>query len=149
LPLIDRILKSKIETKPEGYTDEEWGLRRFADWGPTSFVLVLVPTRELADQVQNFCQEIISKTELESVKVYGGESYDKQINAIKSGVQFIFATPGRLIDLYKKEKIIDFKQIKAIIFDEADRMFDMGFKDDMKYILNRSPKDRQFLIFKF
>jgi len=147
LPLIDRILKSKIETKPEGYTDEEWGLRRFADWGPTSFVLVLVPTRELADQVQNFCQEIISKTELESVKVYGGESYDKQINAIKSGVQFIFATPGRLIDLYKKEKIIDFKQIKAIIFDEADRMFDMGFKDDMKYILNRSPKDRQFLIF--
>jgi len=147
LPLIDRILKSKIETKPEGFSDKEWALRRFENWGPTSFVLVLVPTRELADQVQNFCQEIISSTDLDSVKVYGGESYDKQINAIKGGVQFIFATPGRLIDLYKKEKIIDFKQIKAIIFDEADRMFDMGFKDDMKYILNRAPKDRQFLIF--
>lgn len=147
LPLIDRILKSSITEKPEGYTDKDWALRRFEDWSTRSYVLVLVPTRELADQVQKFCQEIITKTNLKSVKIYGGEGYDKQINAIKDGVQLIFATPGRLIDLYKKEKIIDFKQIKAIIFDEADRMFDMGFKDDMKYILNRAPKDRQFLIF--
>ena len=147
LPLIDRILKSEVTEKPEAFTDKEWALRRFENWGPTSFILVLVPTRELADQVQKSCEEVIATTDLKSVKVYGGEAYDKQINAIKDGVQFIFATPGRLIDLFKKEKIIDFKQVKAIVFDEADRMFDMGFKDDMKYILNRIPKDRQFLIF--
>ena len=147
LPVIDRILKSKKQNKDEAFTDKEWGLRTFDKWDDSSFVLVLVPTRELADQIYQFCKEVLPNDELKAVTVYGGQSYDKQINAIKSGVQFIFATPGRLIDLFKKEKIIDLKQVKAIIFDEADRMFDMGFKDDMKYVLNRIPKDRQFLIF--
>ncbi|MCB0407532.1 MAG: DEAD/DEAH box helicase, partial [Bdellovibrionales bacterium] len=59
---------------------------------------------------------------------------------------FIVATPGRLIDLYK-EHIVDLTQVRAVVFDEADRMFDMGFKDDMKYLLKRIPKERQFLVF--
>ncbi len=148
LPLIDRILKSHIEEKPEAFTDKEWASRRFENWDKSSdFILVLVPTRELADQCQQFCQEMIKGTELKSVKIYGGEAYDKQLSALKEGVQFVFATPGRLIDLYKKEKVIDLKKVRAIVFDEADRMFDMGFKDDMKYVLNRIPKTRQFLIF--
>ncbi len=147
LPIIDRILKSRKAAKNEGFTDKDWSLRTFPEWDESSFVLVLVPTRELADQVYQFCNEMIGDEELNAVTVYGGQSYDKQINKIKQGVDFIFATPGRLIDLNKQEKIIDLKQVKAIIFDEADRMFDMGFKDDMKYILNRIPKTRQFLIF--
>jgi ATP-dependent RNA helicase RhlB len=58
----------------------------------------------------------------------------------------VVATPGRLIDLYK-EHLVDLKQVRAVVFDEADRMFDMGFKDDMKYLLQRIPNDRQFLVF--
>ena len=147
LPIIDRILKSRRSEKSDALTDKEWKLRTFDNWTDSNFILVLVPTRELADQVYQFCNEFTQGSDLKSVTVYGGQSYDKQISALKEGVQFVFATPGRLIDLFKKEKIIDFQQVKAIIFDEADRMFDMGFKDDMKYVLNRVPKDRQFLIF--
>ena len=147
LPMIDRILKTKKSNKEDSFTDKDWQLRTFDEWNENSYILVLVPTRELADQVYQFCNEVIKDTELKAVTIYGGQSYDKQINAIKNGVDFVFATPGRLIDLHKKEKVIDLKQVKAIIFDEADRMFDMGFKDDMKFILNRVPKSRQFLIF--
>ena len=147
LPLVDRILKAKNAEKSESFSDDEWASRSFGDWDDASFILVLVPTRELADQVNDFCIELIKDTGLKSTKIYGGESYDKQIESLNNGVQFIFATPGRLIDLYKKKKLLDLKKVKAVVFDEADRMFDMGFKDDMKYILNRIPKERQFLIF--
>ncbi|MEZ4872915.1 MAG: DEAD/DEAH box helicase [Bdellovibrionales bacterium] len=61
-------------------------------------------------------------------------------------MDFIVSTPGRLIDLYK-ENIVDLKQVRGIVFDEADRMFDMGFKDDMRYLLERIPRDRQYLCF--
>lgn len=121
--------------------------RIFADWKPNNFVLVLVPTRELADQVyQNACQLMGQESGLSAVSVYGGTSYDHQKAGIRKGAQFIIATPGRLIDLYK-EHILDLRQARAIIFDEADRMFDMGFKDDMRYILRRVPNDRQLLMF--
>lgn len=129
IPFMDRILKNKLP-----------------NWGPQSFVLVLVPTRELAEQVY---QNIVSLSEfsgLKGVAIYGGTSYDKQKEAMKNGVQIVVATPGRLIDLYK-EHIVDLKQVRGMVFDEADRMFDMGFKDDMKYILQRSPKERQIAVF--
>ena len=76
----------------------------------------------------------------------GGTSYEPQKKALSAGVQFVIATPGRLIDLYK-EHVIDLKQVRAIVFDEADRMFDMGFKEDAKYVLRRIPDHRQFLVF--
>lgn len=135
LPLIERILQSK-SNDPRGFTD----------WGPRNFILVLLPTRELADQVQ---QSFLSWSEgmgLSSVVVVGGEDMDKQIQALKAGVQFIFSTPGRLIDLYK-EHHVDLKQVRALVFDEADRLFDMGFKDDMAYVLQRVPRERQLLLF--
>lgn len=142
LPLIDRVLRSKepeegVESPPE---------RLFPDWKKKNFVLILVPTRELAEQVYEAAEQFTAGTSLKSVAVYGGTSYDKQKAGMAQGVEFVIATPGRLIDLYK-EHIVDLRQVRAVIFDEADRMFDMGFKDDMRYILSRIPKERQFLVF--
>jgi ATP-dependent RNA helicase RhlE len=120
--------------------------RVFRDWHNRHFVLILVPTRELAEQVYENINSLKGEANLRAVSIYGGVSYDKQKSALKEGVEFIVATPGRLLDLYK-ENLVDLKAVRAIVFDEADRMFDMGFKDDMKYILARVPKERQFLVF--
>lgn len=142
LPLIDRILKS---IKPEpGLAESE--TTPFADWKKRQYILVLVPTRELAEQVQENAQKLLANTGLSSVAVYGGTSYDKQMAALKQGVEFVVATPGRFIDLFK-EHVADLGLVRGMVFDEADRMFDMGFKDDMKFILRRAPRDRQFLVF--
>ncbi len=118
----------------------------FENWRGNHFILILVPTRELAEQVSENAAKLCVHTGFKVATIYGGTSYDTQKAALKEGVQFIVATPGRLIDLYK-EHLVDLNQVRAIVFDEADRMFDMGFKDDMKFILKRVPKDRQFLVF--
>ncbi len=137
IPLIERILKT--QTEPESP-------RALKDWNVRSFVLILVPTRELADQINENVIKLSDGCGMKTYPLYGGTGYDKQKEALQSGLQFIVSTPGRLIDLYK-ENFVDLKQVRAIVFDEADRMFDMGFKDDMKYILGRVPNDRQFLVF--
>lgn len=147
IPLMERILRAR--PLPPDASDEVKELvakRAFPDWKPQNFVLILVPTRELAEQVQENIEKLSEFSGLRGFAIYGGTGYDKQKDALKNGVEFIVATPGRLIDLYK-EHLVDLKQVRAIIFDEADRMFDMGFKDDMKYILQRVPKERQFLVF--
>lgn len=118
----------------------------FKDWRKPNFILVLVPTRELAEQVYENVNKFGSSSGIKATAIYGGTGYEGQKAALKSGVDFVVATPGRLIDLYK-EHLVDLAQVRAIIFDEADRMFDMGFKDDMKYVLQRVPQDRQFLVF--
>lgn len=135
-----------IEAEKKETPGDEIERPLFNNWEPRNFILILVPTRELAEQVQTNTQAFTKGTQLRSVAVYGGTSYDKQKAAFESGVEFVIATPGRLIDLYK-EHFVDLKQVRAVIFDEADRMFDMGFKDDMKYILRRIPQERQFLVF--
>lgn len=137
IPLIERILKAETEPQNE---------RAFKDWKAFNQILILVPTRELADQIHENVQKLTVGTGLKSYPFYGGTGYDKQKEALAGNLQFVVATPGRLIDLYK-EHHVDFKKVKAIIFDEADRMFDMGFKDDMKYILSRIDRNRQFLVF--
>lgn len=147
IPLIDRILKGRVHT--ENLSDEQKALvqkRSFVDWRAQNFVLILVPTRELAEQVYENIQKFGEASGVRGVAVYGGTGYDKQKEAFKNQVEFVVATPGRLIDLYK-EHFVDLKQVRAIVFDEADRMFDMGFKDDMKFILSRVPRERQFLVF--
>ena len=147
LPLMDRILKSRPVTTEQ--TDEQktaLAARSFGEWKALNFVLILVPTRELAEQVYDNVVKLSEESGLRGVAVYGGTAYEKQKDAFKSGVEFVVATPGRLIDLYK-ENFVDLKQVRAIVFDEADRMFDMGFKDDMKFILQRVPRERQFLVF--
>ncbi len=136
LPIIQRMLSSINGTHPE---------HSFDSWGKRNFCLILVPTRELADQIdENITMFNCGK--LTSAVIIGGKEYDEQIAKIQSGVDFIVATPGRLIDLYKDKKV-DLSFVKACIFDEADRMFDMGFKDDMVYLLQRIPTDRQLLMF--
>lgn len=142
IPLIERILRAQ----PSENQDPEISKRAFAEWRGQNFILVLVPTRELAEQVQDNVRKLSEVAGLRGFAIYGGTGYEKQKEALASGLDFLVATPGRMIDLYK-ENLIDLKQVRAIVFDEADRMFDMGFKDDMKYILQRVPKERQFLVF--
>lgn len=147
LPLMERVLRS--QKAPEGASDEIIDLhkvRGFPDWKPFHWVLILVPTRELAEQVLQNIKTYGIDSGLDGCSIYGGTGYEKQKEALKRGVTFVVATPGRLIDLYKEHNV-DLKLVRAVVFDEADRMFDMGFKDDMKYILDRIPKDRQFLVF--
>lgn len=137
IPLIDRILR---------YREGETGERVPGHWKKNSFVLVLVPTRELATQVEETVVKLGKKHGIRSVVISGGTSYEPQKKALKEGVEFVVGTPGRVLDLYKSH-LLDLRGVGAIVFDEADRMFDMGFKDDMKFILRRVPRNRQFLLF--
>ncbi len=145
LPLMERILRAGEVKRGEELTPE-LAARAFPDWVPMNFILVLVPTRELAEQVYENAVKLGGPAGLRAVSVYGGVGYDKQKDGLRGGAEFVIATPGRLIDLFK-ENVVDLKQVRGIVFDEADRMFDMGFKDDMKYILTRAPKERQFMVF--
>jgi ATP-dependent RNA helicase RhlB len=147
IPIMERILRAR--PLPPDASEETKALvekRAFKDWKAQNFILILVPTRELAEQVYEGVEKLGEATGLRGFAIYGGTGYDRQKEALRNSVEFIVATPGRLIDLYK-ENLVDLKQVRAIIFDEADRMFDMGFKDDMTFILQRVPKDRQFLVF--
>lgn len=142
VPLFDRLLRSFDQTS----TDELDIKRRYSSWNKGHFILILAPTRELADQIHKNVVLLAKNTPIKSVLVYGGVDYDTQTGPLSEGVDIVVGTPGRLIDLYKNHHL-NFRQIKAVIFDEADRMFDMGFKDDMIYVLQRAPKDRQILSF--
>ncbi len=110
-------------------------------------VLVVCPTRELAVQV---CEEIhrlgSSMPELRAVPVYGGAAMDRQIRALRGGTQIVVGTPGRLQD-HLRRKTFDPSQIKLVVLDEADRMLDMGFRDDMEELLAEMPEDRQTIYF--
>lgn len=141
IPLMERILRSNSDQQIELANE-----RGFKDWKALNKILVLVPTRELADQIHENAARLGASCGIKSFPLYGGTGYEKQKEALSGNLQFIISTPGRLIDLYK-EHYVDLKQVRAVVFDEADRMFDMGFKDDMKYILERIPRDRQFLVF--
>lgn len=138
IPLIDRVLRSQ-NPQPEDP-------RVFPDWQKSNFILVLVPTRELVSQVYENLQGLTKHTDLTSIFLYGGVGYDEQKEALSKPYQFLVSTPGRLIDLYK-EKHLDFKQVRGVVFDEADRMFDMGFQQDVFFILRRIPQERQLLMF--
>ena len=110
--------------------------------------LVMAPTRELAVQLDSEAKRLGKHIPLRSVALYGGVEYDKQISALKGGVELVVATPGRMIDLYKS-KHFSLNNIEIFIIDEADRMFDMGFAPDIRYIANKLPKDkpRQTMLF--
>ncbi|MFY0641808.1 MAG: DEAD/DEAH box helicase [Bermanella sp.] len=108
--------------------------------------LILVPTRELALQVFKSVQTYSEGTQVTSAIAYGGVSIAAQVEEFKKGVDILVATPGRLIDhLFKGT--LDASQIDTLVFDEADRMLDMGFMDEIKMILKRLPKQRQTLLF--
>ena len=111
-------------------------------------VLVLVPTRELAVQVEIECKTLSEKTGLKPFSFYGGVGYEKQVKAIENGVDILLATPGRIIDLQEQKKL-DLSNVGFAIIDEADRMFDMGFYPDLRIILKHLPaaEQRQTMLF--
>jgi ATP-dependent RNA helicase RhlB len=117
--------------------------------GPTDPRAVIVaPTRELAIQIDKDFQHIGRGTGLKSALIYGGVDYDKQRTTLQAGVDIIIATPGRLID-YFKQHIFSFKAVEVFVLDEADRMFDLGFIKDVRFLMRRLPErdQRQCLLF--
>lgn len=108
--------------------------------------LVLVPTRELAVQVADHISRFAKYTKLRVLPVYGGEPLERQVRALRNGVQIVVGTPGRVIDLLDR-RILDFASVKVVVLDEADRMLDMGFIDDIELILRKVPSDRQTSLF--
>jgi ATP-dependent RNA helicase DeaD len=108
--------------------------------------LVLVPTRELAEQVAEHISLFAKYANLRVLPVYGGEPIGRQIRALDNGVQIVVGTPGRVIDLLER-RILNLSSVKVLVLDEADRMLDMGFIDDIEYILSRVPSNRQTSLF--
>lgn len=109
--------------------------------------LVLVPTRELARQVSEELQKLSKhKTFIRVLAIYGGADMGKQLRELKRGASIVVGTPGRIMD-HMKRKTIDLSSLKFLVLDEADEMFDMGFRDDMKTIIEKTNDDRQTLFF--
>jgi ATP-dependent RNA helicase DeaD len=104
--------------------------------------LVITPTRELTIQVSQRLKRYARYSAIKIVAIYGGDKISKQTSLIEKEVQIIVGTPGRLIDLIKKQ-LIDLRFVKVLVIDEADKMFDMGFKDDVTYIISKLPYVRQ------
>jgi ATP-dependent RNA helicase RhlB len=110
--------------------------------------IIMAPTRELAIQIYNDAESLIASTGIKAALAYGGESYDKQLNKLESGVDILIGTTGRIIDFYK-QKVFNLNYIQAVVLDEADRMFDLGFIKDIRFLFRRmpEPKDRLNMLF--
>ena len=110
--------------------------------------LMLAPTRELAVQIYNDACVLAAHTGLKVRVVYGGTGYDTQRKSLEEGVDILIGTPGRIID-YFKQHVFDLRAIQALVLDEADRMFDLGFIKDIRYLLRRCPPPdrRQSMLF--
>ncbi len=115
------------------------------DLRKTLQAVVLVPTRELCEQVTEEFRKITKFTKINTLEVYGGVSINNQIRKVPSA-HIVVATPGRLCDLMNR-KAIDLGTVQSMVLDEADRMLDMGFINDVEYILKKTPKKRQTLMF--
>ncbi len=116
--------------------------------GTGAKALVMVPTRELAVQVEEEAKTLCSPAGLKAFSVYGGVGYEKQIAAIKNGIDIIVGTPGRLIDLQEGGNL-SLADVSFVVIDEADRMFDMGFYPDLRKIMKQIPANdqRQTMLF--
>ena len=133
LPILNRMLKSRAAAPEErGYTR----------------VLILAPTRELCVQIADDVEGFTYHTDVTSVAVYGGVDMGPQERALKSGVDIVIATPGRLMD-HMRSKTVTFDKLDTLVLDEADRMMDMGFWPDVRRIVQTLPDTaaRQTLLF--
>ncbi|MFD4530437.1 DEAD/DEAH box helicase [Streptomyces sp. NPDC058470] len=137
LPLLERVtVPADVEAgraQPEQLTDAPQAL-------------VVVPTRELCQQVTN---DLLTAGKVRNVRVlaiYGGRAYEPQVEALKKGVDVIVGTPGRLLDLAGQKKL-NLKHIRALVLDEADEMLDLGFLPDVEKIMNMLPPRRQTMLF--
>jgi ATP-dependent RNA helicase DeaD len=109
--------------------------------------LILCPTRELAVQVaEETGKLLLFKRGLHVVPIYGGQSYDRQFRALEAGVQIVIGTPGRVMD-HMERGTLKLDGLRLVVLDEADRMLDMGFRDDIEHILKAVPPERQLLFF--
>jgi len=125
LPLLDKIIRDNLP-------------------GPAA--LIITPTRELCLQITEEAEKLTKYTPVSICAVYGGEGYKRQEDELAKNPQIIVATPGRLID-YIKQGRIDLHQLHFLVLDEADRMFDMGFIRDIRYIMKRVPREAQTMLF--
>ena len=123
IPLLDKVVKNRAER-----------------------VLIVVPTRELAQQVEEEFRGFAEGSGFGSVSAVGGTSITRQIRALREGPYFVVGTPGRLKDLIER-RVLDLSKFRTVVLDEADRMLDMGFIHDMKFILARMPEERHTLFF--
>lgn len=113
---------------------------------PTLRALIVTPTRELAIQIKDNIKEYSKYTNIKKAVIFGGVKQGKQVEKIKNGIHILVATPGRLLDL-QSQGLVDLSQIKLFVLDEADRMLDMGFINDIKKLLKLLPTKRQSLFF--
>jgi ATP-dependent RNA helicase RhlB len=118
------------------------------DLGDSPQALIIAPTRELADQIYHEADRLGKFTGFRLLAVYGGIDYQKQMGSLQKGVDVLIGTPGRLID-YFKQHVYSLKKTRYLIIDEADRMFDMGFIDDLRYLIKKMPPytKRQSMLF--
>jgi ATP-dependent RNA helicase RhlE len=108
--------------------------------------LIIAPTRELAEQINDAVLELGQQTRLKSITVYGGVNVNPQIEKLKNGVEIVVACPGRLLD-HINQGTIDLTNLELLVLDEADQMFDMGFLPDIRRILKHLPAQRQTMLF--
>ena len=109
------------------------------DRAPTELrALILAPTRELAIQIHKDAEQLGANTDFKIALAYGGTDYEKQRRTIQAGADILIGTPGRIID-YLKQRVFSLKRSQVVVLDEADRMFDLGFITDIRFLLRRMP----------
>jgi ATP-dependent RNA helicase RhlE len=108
--------------------------------------LVIAPTRELASQINDAVRDLGQGTAVRSTVIYGGVNNNRQVEALRAGVEIVVACPGRLLD-HIAQKTIDLSHVEVLVLDEADQMFDMGFLPDIRRVLKHLPRQRQTLLF--
>ncbi|WP_256623116.1 DEAD/DEAH box helicase [Methanolobus chelungpuianus] len=109
-------------------------------------VLVLCPTRELANQVSDELSKLSAYQRLRILPIYGGQSLERQIKALRKGVHIVIGTPGRVMD-HIERRTLNLDNVAMVVLDEADEMLDMGFREDIELILTKIPEDRQTILF--
>ncbi|HBZ05241.1 MAG TPA: DEAD/DEAH box helicase [Massilia sp.] len=129
LPLLQRLFKKTSKVSPN-----------------SARALVLVPTRELAEQVHESFRAYGAGLELRTMVAYGGVSINPQMMSLRKGVDVIVATPGRLLDLHR-QNAVKFNEVQTLVLDEADRMLDLGFSKELDQVFAALPKKRQTLLF--
>ncbi|WGE42840.1 ATP-dependent RNA helicase RhlB [Actinobacillus equuli] len=110
--------------------------------------LILAPTRELAVQIGSDAELLVKHSDLKLALAYGGDGYEKQLQTIEQGVDILVGTTGRVID-YVKQGVINLDKVQVVVLDEADRMFDLGFIKDIRYLMRKCPKPDQRLTMLF
>lgn len=108
--------------------------------------LILVPTRELAEQVAKACEQLAAFTQIKALSIYGGEGFKEQAAKLRKNPEVLVATPGRLIE-HLERQTVDFNDLEVLVLDEADRMLDMGFSEDVLKIAALCRPERQTLLF--